>query len=101
MKRFFGLCLVTLLVFAGFSTPAEPCCMVPAGYKGSITQSGQEAVIFHDNGREELILKINYRISGAEMPDRFAWIITVPNEPDAYAIQHTLPHGAVEDHFVG
>ncbi len=65
---------------------AEPCCMDPAGYKGSISQSGQEAILFHHEGREELVLKIHYRIQGDRMPDRFAWVITVPNEPDDYAL---------------
>jgi hypothetical protein len=75
------------LVIAALSAPtAEPCCMVPAGYKGSISQSGQEAILFHDQGREDLILKIHYEIRGDAMPDRFAWIITVPNEPDGYAV---------------
>ncbi len=60
--------------------------MVPATYKGTISQSAQEAVLFHHDGREELILKINYKITGATLPDRFAWVITVPNEPDAYAV---------------
>ncbi len=75
---------VVLLLVAG--AVAEPCCMVPADYKGTISQSAQEAVMFHADGREELILKINYQITGDKMPDRFAWIVTVPNEPDAYAV---------------
>jgi hypothetical protein len=60
--------------------------MVPATYKGTIKQSAQEAVLFHADGREELILKINYKIIGEGLPDRFAWVITVPNEPDRYAV---------------
>ncbi len=84
-----------LVLLAGLA--AEPCCMVPKDYRGTISQSAQEAVLFHHDGREELILKINYKIAGDKsfdsakglaqdkLPDRFAWIITVPNEPDAYA----------------
>ena len=79
----FALALVAAALAA---PPAEPCCMVPAGYKGSISQSGQEAILLHHEGREDLILKIRYQITGAAMPDRFAWVITVPNEPDAYAV---------------
>jgi hypothetical protein len=60
--------------------------MVPATYKGTISQSAQEAVLFHANGREELILKINYQIKGDTLPDHFAWVITVPNKPDKYAV---------------
>lgn len=81
----------TLAIAAALTTAFAPsfasaCCMLPASYEGSISQSGQEAIIFHDRGREELILKIDYRIRGKKMPDRFAWIITVPNEPDAYSL---------------
>lgn len=78
-----GLCS---LVLALASAPVESCCMVPATYKGTISQSAQEAVLFHHDGREELVLKINYKISGRTLPDRFAWVITVPNEPDDYAV---------------
>lgn len=62
------------------------CCMVPADYEGSISQKTQEAVIFYHEGRQELVLRINYRIAGEVMPNQFAWVITVPNEPDTYAL---------------
>jgi hypothetical protein len=77
-----GLCALVLAQ----SPAVESCCMVPATYKGTISQSAQEAVLFHHHGREELILKINYKISGKTLPDRFAWVVTVPNEPDDYAV---------------
>lgn len=80
----FGVIALALTVVG--AVPVEPCCMVPATYQGSIGQSAQEAVLLHADGREELILKINYHITGAEMPPYFAWVITVPNEPDAYAV---------------
>ena len=62
------------------------CCMVPRTYKGTIHQNTQEAVIFHDRGMQDMILRINYEIDGEGAPDRFAWIITVPNEPERYAV---------------
>jgi len=65
---------------------ASGCCMVPASYKGTISQSGQEAILFHKGDREELILRINYQIKGDAMPDQFAWVITVPAEPDRYGV---------------
>lgn len=77
-----GLCGLVLIQGTG----VESCCMVPASYNGTISQSAQEAVLVHDGDREELILKINYKISGKTLPDRFAWVITVPNEPDEYAV---------------
>ncbi len=72
------------VVLSGLSALA--CCMVPASYEGSIGQDAQEAVLIHDGDREELVLRINYRISGETLPTNFAWVVTVPNEPDAYAV---------------
>jgi hypothetical protein len=70
--------------------PLSACCMVPRDYDVAISQSGQKAILFHSGDREELILRIHYQIQakkeGAKMPDHFAWIITVPNEPDHYEI---------------
>jgi hypothetical protein len=60
--------------------------MVPLSYKGTISQNAQEAVLIHDGNREDLVLRINYQIKGDTLPENFAWIITVPNEPDAYAV---------------
>ena len=80
-KRFTGLSMVTVIAAGSLA-----CCMVPRDYKGTISQSAQEAVLIHDGNREELILRINYQITGDKMPDQFAWIVTVPNEPDAYAV---------------
>jgi hypothetical protein len=71
------------------SLPVFPCCMVPRNYRGAIRQSAQEAVLFHADGREELILKINYRIEGETLPDRFAWVVTVPNKPYRYQVADT------------
>ena len=73
-----------IVCFAG--GPALACCMLPAKSKGTIRQTAHDAVILYDAGREELVLRIGYAISGEAMPDNFAWVITVPNEPDAYAI---------------
>ena len=78
---------VTCLLTACLSgSPAMACCMLPATYEGTISQNAHEAVIIHHAGREELVLRIDYKIIGESMPDNFAWVITVPNEPDEYAI---------------
>lgn len=69
-----------------YSGNGRACCMVPATYRGSIGQDAQEAVLIHDAGREELVLRINYRITGESMPDTFAWVVTTPSEPDDYAV---------------
>jgi hypothetical protein len=85
MKPLAPLALIGVLLLAA-AGPLFPCCMVPATYKGTIKQSAQEAVLFHADGREELVLKINYKIIGKTLPDRFAWVITVPNKPDKYQV---------------
>lgn len=80
------------LLAAAVSIPAplHSCCMVPLSYNVAISQKSQEAIIFHDGDREELILKIKYQIEAkskdSKMPDHFAWVITVPNEPDHYEV---------------
>jgi hypothetical protein len=85
MKTLISFALLGPLVLAAIP-PVESCCMVPANYKGTISQSAQEAVLFFADGREDLILKINYKITGDTLPDKFAWVITVPNTPDAYEV---------------
>lgn len=71
---------------------AYACCMMPRSYAGTISQSLQEALIFHAEGREDLVLGIHYHITpknagaDAALPASFAWIVTLPAEPDAYAI---------------
>ncbi len=91
--------LAAVLAVAG---SAAACCMVPKDYAGRIGQNGQKALLIHDHGREELILGIDYRITptsatadegGAPaavappaMPPNFVWVITVPSEPDRYAL---------------
>jgi hypothetical protein len=81
MKRLTGLIVVGIALQQVFA-----CCMLPRSYKGSISQNTQEAVIFHHNGMQDMILRINYEIKGEKAPDQFAWIITVPNEPQQYEL---------------
>jgi hypothetical protein len=60
--------------------------MLPRTYEGSIRQNSQEAVMSHADGMQDMILRINYVISGDSAPEEFAWIITVTNEPEHYAV---------------
>jgi hypothetical protein len=83
MMKAWWILLLSVMVTA---TAALACCMVPVSYKGSIGQDAQEAVLIHDGDREELVLRINYRIKGDKMPEQFVWVITTPHEPDAYAV---------------
>ena len=62
----------------------QACCMVPRGFAGRISQRSQQAVLLHHGDRQELILQIDYQISGEKMPSQFAWVVTVPDEPSAY-----------------
>lgn len=78
-------CWASLLCFLGHSQVLA-CFMLPKTYEGTISQNDHEAVILYHAGREELVLRINYQITGETMPNQFAWVITVPNEPDHYAL---------------
>ena len=77
----------TFLISA--TTLSQACLMAPKTYKGEIGQNMHEAVMFHADGREELVLGIKYNLrpdKGEKLPETFAWVITVPNEPDHYTL---------------
>lgn len=84
--------LLSLAIVLTAAPIAWSCCMVPATFAGTIGQDAQRAVMFYNDGREDLIVGIDYRITPNSdiekvvMPDRFAWVITVPNEPDRYKL---------------
>ena len=90
LKRTGRILLLCALVGLGIAATTLhqvfACCMLPRNYEGTIRQNTQEAVIFHDNGMQDMILRINYQISGKTAPREFAWIITVPNEPQSYTV---------------
>ena len=62
------------------------CCMLPKTYKGSIEQTQQEGIIIYDKGIEDLILKVDPKITGVADLKDLCWLITVPNEPDKYNV---------------
>ena len=74
----------------GLRVRLPACCMVPSTWRGTISQSAQEAFVIHDRGREELVLRTNYTIHTSKdaggRPASFAWVITVSAEPDAYSL---------------
>ncbi len=79
-----------LLVSAVLAVPALCCEHLPAGYAGSLEQTGQEAILFWKAGREVLILKNDFRIDPAEggaLPSHLAWVLPVPNVPDDYSVE--------------
>jgi hypothetical protein len=118
--------LLATLVFLVLAAPSPGalCCMVPTSFKGTIGQTGQNALIIHHNGREELILGIDYRIGPPPgdpgmpaalpavdangkpidvrpgptgLPEKFVWVITVPSEPDRYQLGEPELFGELRD----
>jgi len=78
---------IVLMVLTWGFPAAWACIHAPKHYKGSIAETSQEAVIFHQNGREELILKVAYKVEGdGPGPNQLGWVIPVPNQPDKYAV---------------
>ena len=84
MQRLITGFVVFSLLMSQVSCPALACMMTPKDYKGRISQNRHQAILFHQGDRQELILRVNYKIAGDKMPDQFAWIITTPTEPAAY-----------------
>jgi hypothetical protein len=83
------LIILYLSLFVVLGKISHACCMVPRTYQGTIGQSKQEAVVVHADGRQELVLGINYKLKpgkDGKLPPYFAWVITVPNEPDHYQL---------------
>lgn len=74
---------IGVLVFS-HTWQASACMMVPKDFEGRISQNRHQAILVHHGDQEELILRINYKISGGKTPLQFAWIITTPTEPSAY-----------------
>src|SRR5438477_7139096 len=84
MNRYVQLAAGILLLVAG---TAYPCLHAPSSYKGSLAETSQQALIFWRNGREELILKVDYRLAAqAALPDDLAWVVPVPAVPDDYRV---------------
>ena len=77
-----ALAIVVQLAYA--PTPAVAC--LHASGAGSepipVSQKGQQALILHRDGVEDLILKVEYQTGDTES---LAWIVPVPRAPTAYA----------------
>ena len=80
---FIAACLVLL---CDLHTAGESCMMLPKDFAGGISQNSHKAIVYHRDGKEDLILKIGYQLKGEKVPDNFAWIVTVPNEPEKYNV---------------
>ncbi|MEM7261948.1 MAG: hypothetical protein AAF488_08145 [Planctomycetota bacterium] len=65
---------------------AWTCCMVPLSYPGDVDQARQDAVIFHHNGTQDLIARVQPVFpEGEKGPDKLMWILTLPSKPKQYA----------------
>ena len=80
-------CLLVLLLCVGVVPEASAYLSPPVDYKGSVEQSAQEAIIFFDGEREELILKASYKSPKGDGPANLSWIIPVPSLPDHYSVE--------------
>lgn len=85
LRRAAAAMLLGAMLVAGVDG-ARACCMVPEGHPSRISQDAQRAILVHRDGREDLTLAISVRLQGEELPDHFAWIVTVPSEPDRYEV---------------
>src|SRR5262249_20505986 len=85
MTRRLEVLAAALLLAAGAAAPA--CLHPPRDYKGTLAATTQEAIIFWRDGREEMVLKVNYQLKGdAGLPASLGWVVPVPTKPDAYAV---------------
>lgn len=73
------------------------CLHPPRSYKGSLEETGQQAVIFFADGREELVLRVDYKLGPeGKLPETLAWVVPTPTVPDHYAVASPK---ALEDLF--
>ena len=86
MKSFPAKATIWAMALTLSVTATYACLHLAPTYKGAVGQNTQEAVLIHHNGREELVLGVKYEIEGSESAEKLAWVITVPNEPDAYNV---------------
>ena len=65
------------------SQAATAALCLPSGCKGSISQTDQQGIVFFHKGRQELAIRVDYDIRGAEGPvTKLGWIIPVPGPAD-------------------
>lgn len=81
-SRTLGALGLTLCLLA----PSAACIHAPKDYAGSVAQSGQTAIVFWDQGVEDLVLRPAYVSKGGKAPASLAWVIPVPSAPQSYGI---------------
>ena len=95
MKRAF-VRLSALASFLACGSLAAACIHPPADWKGSLSQTGQTAMIFWKDGVEDLVIKPTYQSKSAAPPAELAWVVPLPNEPKSYG---TVDVAAFQDLF--
>lgn len=83
---------VPLIVLSSLLAPSAvfPCWSRPLDYASAPEHGMMEALILWNQGREELLLKNDFRVKpgpGGELPSHIAWVIPVPAVPDNYGVE--------------
>ena len=91
MKRMIPVRLKTFilglaaLTFISSPNLSQACLHSSKKFKGSILNEGYEGLIFHTNGREELILNVKAGFSTKASSDtEIGWVLALPAVPDHY-----------------
>ena len=63
-----------------------PCLHPPRDFKGTLEETSQQAIIVWRDGREDLVLKVDYKMTGEKLPGDLAWVVPTPTQPDHYAV---------------
>ncbi|MBI4229346.1 MAG: DUF2330 domain-containing protein [Planctomycetes bacterium] len=87
MSRTIRTWVLAVTALGALQAGARACICAPRDYKGSHEETAQEAIVFWQEGREDLVLKVDYRLTPAQgeaLPASLAWVIPVPAVPDRY-----------------
>lgn len=83
MLRVLSLSAAGSLLLAGL---ALACLHPPRDYQATVEATGQEALLFWNDGREELVLKADYKVDSEKPLPSLAWVMPVPSLPDSYGV---------------
>ena len=59
----------------------------PEGHRGTIEEKSQNALVFFDGQRQELILSTTYKVTDGQAPKALAWLIPLPSAPEQHALE--------------
>ncbi|MDF1663790.1 MAG: hypothetical protein P1V97_18615, partial [Planctomycetota bacterium] len=76
--------LIAAIAFFG-QADSEACLHSSKKFKGTVLNRGYEAIVFHNDGREELILNVKAGFSDTASADtEIGWVLALPAVPDGY-----------------